>query len=60
MNGTLTHQDGRLMLIYSNHSTRDRAENALEDYFADGEVSEGERPMIRNIKGRFCVLFPAE
>lgn len=32
--------------VYSSHKTRDRAEDALEDMFASGDVCEGERPMI--------------
>lgn len=32
--------------VYSWHATRERAENALENYFAAGEVSPGERPAI--------------
>lgn len=32
--------------VYSWHATRERAENALENYFAAGEVLPGERPAI--------------
>ncbi len=32
---------------YSVHPTMFKAEAALEDYFASGEISEGERPFIR-------------
>lgn len=42
---------------YSSHSTRERANDALETYFACGEVSEGERPRIRQHKGRWLVEF---
>ena len=37
---TMTH-------IYSCHKTFERAAEALEDYFATGEVCEGEHPEIR-------------
>lgn len=31
---------------YARAKTRERAESILEDCFANGEVSEGERPLI--------------
>lgn len=60
MNGKTVFEDGRLMFVYSSHATRDRAESALEDYFAEGDVSSGERPIIRKIAGAWRVLFPGE
>jgi hypothetical protein len=44
--------------VYSSHRTREQAETALEDYFADGLICEGERPFIERRKGRYCVMFP--
>lgn len=41
--------------IYSTHRSRDAAAAALEDYFATGEVSEGERPDIEHHHSRWCV-----
>jgi len=32
--------------VYSHHRTKQQAEAALEDYFASGQVCEGERPTI--------------
>ena len=40
---------------YARAKTRERAESILEDCFANGEVSEGERPLIearRDHKGK--------
>jgi uncharacterized membrane protein len=45
--------------VYSRHATRERAEMALEDYYATGEISESERPYITHIRNRWCVMFPA-
>ena len=50
--------NGRSYYSYSTHSTMERAEAALEDYFTSGEVCEAEDPHIRKIEGRWCVLFP--
>jgi len=44
---------------YSTHKTLDAAELALEDYFADGIICEAERPHIKRIGKRWCVMFPA-
>lgn len=41
--------------VYATYSNRDRAEDALEDCFANSEVSEAERPRIepkRDHRGR--------
>ncbi len=44
---------------YSWHSTRAKAEAALESYFAQDIVSEGERPIIeRRGKNAWAVMFP--
>lgn len=50
--------NGRSYYSYSHHKTRERAEDALENYFAAGEISESERPEIRHISGRWAVMFP--
>lgn len=44
--------------IYSSHKSRDAAEQALEDYFANGEISEAEHPRIRKVGARWVVEFP--
>jgi hypothetical protein len=41
--------------IYSKHKTREGAERALEEFFATGEVSEGERPRVERVGSRFYV-----
>jgi hypothetical protein len=49
------------MFVYSAHTTREEAEAALRQYFANREVCEAERPRIeRHPKRtrRWCVLFP--
>ena len=54
-----------IYFAYSRHETRELAEGALEDYFAAGIVSEGERPKVsyskiyRNTRKPWLVLFPA-
>ena len=40
---------------YSTHKTRDRANDALEGYFAAGEVSASERPQVEHESGRYLV-----
>ena len=35
---------------WSSHKTRERAEQSLEDDYADGAVSAGERPRIEPVK----------
>jgi hypothetical protein len=47
-----------MFYVYSSHSTRAKAEAALEDYFATGDVSECELygDWIKCIQGRWCVL----
>ncbi len=56
---------------YSVHPTMFKAEAALEDYFASGEISEAERPYIacqRRVtrdqtalyRTVYCVMFPGE
>jgi hypothetical protein len=42
---------------YSRHSTRARAEAALESYFAEDIISEGERPRIEKHGKFYCVMF---
>jgi hypothetical protein len=44
--------------VYSSHSTRAKAEAALEDYFATGDVTECELygDWIKCIRGRWCIL----
>jgi hypothetical protein len=37
---------------YSRHRSRDAAESALEEYFATGEVSDGEWPRIKYERSR--------
>lgn len=41
---------------YSSHRTRETAEAALEEYFADGEICEGEHPQIVKHGDRFYVM----
>jgi hypothetical protein len=50
--------DGQMFYVYSSHSTRAKAEAALEDYFATGDVTESELygDWIKCIQGRWCVL----
>lgn len=48
---------------YSSHKTKEAAELALEDYFANGEISEAEKPYIQEHRNRgrairYCVMFP--
>lgn len=52
--------NGRTYYSYSHHTTRDRAESALDEYFATDQVCEAERPEIVRIDGRYAVMFPAE
>jgi hypothetical protein len=44
--------------IYSYHSTRARAEAALESYFAEDIITEGESPRIEKHGKSYCVMFP--
>jgi hypothetical protein len=44
--GAIVMADQRLRYPYSTHKTELAAEEALEDYFATGEVCEGEHPTI--------------
>ncbi len=49
--------------IYSSHRTREAAQAALEQYFAEGRISAGERPYIdHNMRApaakRYRVMFP--
>jgi hypothetical protein len=50
------------MFVYSAHATREEAEAALQQYFANREVCEEERPRVERHPERFtlrwCVLFP--
>jgi hypothetical protein len=57
------------MFAYSVHKTREAAEQALENYFANGEICEAERPRIetqrRVVRDQtalyrtvYCVMFP--
>jgi hypothetical protein len=41
--------------IYSSHRTLLSAQNALEDYYATGEVCQAERPDIEFKYGSYCV-----
>ena len=47
-----------MYFIYSYHSTRARAEAALESYFAEDVICEGERPRIERHGKSWCVMFP--
>jgi len=57
---------GRDYFAYSVHRTYDAACDALEDYFANGEICEAELPMIEpttdrklvSSKARWAVMFP--
>ena len=40
---------------YSKHTSREKAEAALEDDFASGEILLGERPRITFKQGRYCI-----
>lgn len=58
--------NGKIYFAYSFHRTRERANDALESYFASGEICDAERPEIvattdRNLrasKAHFAVMFP--
>jgi hypothetical protein len=39
-----------LWFAYSSHKTLDRASDALEDYYATGEVSDGDQPRIVELR----------
>jgi hypothetical protein len=58
-----------MYFIYSQHKTRELAEQALEGYFANGEISEAEHPKIERqrrvardetalYRTVYCVMFP--
>jgi hypothetical protein len=53
---------GRSYYAYSIHLTHDGACEALEDYFASGEICEAEQPQVAPIKChdkvRWGVMFP--
>ena len=44
--------------VYASFKTRAKAEAALEEFFALGEICEAERPYITHRNGRYCVMFP--
>ena len=44
--------------VYSTHSTRERAELALESYFAEDIITESERPKIEKHGKYYAVMFP--
>lgn len=46
----------RFQFAYSWHASRENAEDALEEYFADGEVCEGEHPRIERRGDRWVVM----
>lgn len=46
-----------IYFVYSTHKTREAAEMALEDYFAEGIVSLGEGPKIERRGSRWAVMF---
>jgi hypothetical protein len=61
----------RSYYVYSAHRTRNAAESALEDYFANGEICEAEEPKIetqrRVVRDQtalyrtvYCVMFPCD
>lgn len=45
-----------MTFIYSRHSSYEKAELALEEYFATGEVFESELIGIKRINGKFCIV----
>ena len=47
-----------MYFIYSYHSTRARAEAALDAYFAEDIICEGELPRIERHGKSWCVMFP--
>jgi hypothetical protein len=53
-----------MYFVYAHFETKFQAEDALERYFANGEICEAERPRIerRKLNGwktpRYCVMFP--
>ena len=58
-----------MTFAYSVHKTRDAAEQALENYFAESIICEGERPFIKSerrvtrdqtalYRTVYCVMFP--
>lgn len=52
----VTISEDTMTFIYSRHKTRQAALDALEDYFASGEVSQCEVSGIQCINGRYCVM----
>lgn len=44
--------------IYSRHSSRDMAERALANFYAIGEISEGEHPLIEQRGWHWCITLP--
>ena len=47
-----------MYFVYSTHKTREAAEDALDDYFANGEICAAERPYITKLGKRWAVMFP--
>ena len=47
-----------IYFIYSRHSTEARAYDALENYFAEDIICDGERPKIEKHYKYWCVMFP--
>ena len=41
--------------VYSYHHTLDAAEAALDDYYADGAISENEQPRIIKRGNRYAI-----
>jgi len=52
--------NGRSYYSYSHHTSRERAEDALEHYFATGEVCEAERPEVVRTVVDWAVMFPCD
>lgn len=56
MNRVSTDSKGRTRFLYAGpYRSRKRAEVSLEDCFADGDVSYGDRPTIVHRNGAFWV-----
>jgi hypothetical protein len=48
----------RSYFAYSAHKTRDAANDALEQYFADGRICESEQPYVEKCGKKWFVWFP--
>jgi hypothetical protein len=47
-------------VAYSSHASSDAAEDALFTYFATGEISEAEKPMVKRFGKRWYIFVKEE